>query len=1050
MKSRPSQPTPATYMMRNPHLLVLTVVILLVGGYSALQSMPRLEDPIITNRNTLIITQLPGASAERVEAQITEKIENALKEVPEIKEVDSTSRAGISVIAIGLADEVTRRTNREIFSRIRDKLDDAVREFPADALEPVFDDKRGASAFSLIAGLTWAADGPLPLTLLTRHAENLADALRNVPGTDIVRIYGAPTEQVLVAVDPAEMSDLGLTIEGIAAALTAADVKVPAGALNGSRRDFLVEVAGELDTIGRVSRVPVITGAAGDIVRLADIARVSRSVVEPPVEMARSGQRRAIYVAARVLETRRVDTWSRLARQTIADFSGAIDPAIGVHTVFDQNAYTSARLGELAFNLLLGGVVILIVIFCVMGWRASWIVGTALPLTAAMTLFLVALTGGKLHQMSIFGMIIALGLLIDNAIVVTDEVIKHRRQGKSGSASVSSALKHLSTPLLSSTLTTVLAFAPILLLPGNAGDFVSAIGGSVIIALVSSFFIAMTVIASLAGLFGGHSKRQAQRRRWYTSGVRIEWLSQAFGRILQTAFRRPLVTVILAAVIPLAGFKAASTLGVQFFPRTDRNMFELQLWMPTATNIYHTAAITRAIEDRLRRHDGITEVHWLHGGSFPSVYYNLIMNKDRSSHYAQAIVEATDFNTVKQLIPLIQADADRHFPQAQIVITQFAQGPPSEADVEFRVVGPNIRQLQNIGDTIRLVLAEHPDILHTQVSMPRGEPKVWFQASEEEVHLAGLRLTHLARQMQGNLQGLVGGTVIEDVEELPVRIRYADSLRRTFDDLRTTRFVAGANPSSWIPLNALGDLDLRAASGGITRRNGQRVNIIRGYTQNEALPIEVTRFVRDALEKAAFTLPAGYSLQVGGDQENQSEAVGNLMLYLPVLSIMTAAILILSFKSVVIAMILGTVALLSAGVGLLATWAADLPLSFNTILGSLGLVGLAFNSSIVVLAAIHTKEAARLGDPKAMAQQVMGSARHLMSTTLTTIGSFMPLLIFIGGDFWPPLAVVLAGGVGGATILAMVFTPSAYGLMTRLRPWASRRTTAASQHNPVG
>ncbi len=1030
------KPTIATYLMHNPHLLVLAIIIIFVGGFSALQSMPRLEDPIITNRNSLIITLLPGASAGRVEAQITEKIEDALKEIPEIKEVDSTSRANISLVSIGLADDVTRKTNREIFSRIRDKLDDATQQFPEDALEPVFDDKRGASAFSLIYGLSWEGDGEPPLGLLKRHAENLADALRNVPGTDIVRIYGEPQEQILVEVDPQKMSYRGLTIEAIGGALRAADVKIPSGELNGSIRDFLVEVQGELDSVDRVSRVPVLLSDNGNIVRLEDIARISRSVAEPPEEISRSSEKRTILVSAKVLENRRVDLYSKIAQQRVENFAVNLGENVNLRTIFAQNDYTSARLGELASNLFLGGIVIFLVIFFFMGWRASWIVGSALPLTAALTLFIVAMTGGKLHQMSIFGMIIALGLLIDNAIVVTEEIRKHMRKGSSGYDAVALALQHLFVPLLSSTLTTIFAFAPILLLPGNAGDFVGSIGGSVIIALSSSFAVAMTIIATLTGRFGASTKFERRLPRWLQHGIHSEWLSQRFSQLLQLAFRRPVITMLVAALIPLAGFKAASTLGVQFFPRTDRNMFELQVWLPTSTNIYHTEQLTRTIEHQLRQRPEITDVHWLHGASFPSVYYNLIENKDGSSHYAQAIVEATDFKAVKRLIPEIQEENDRAFPEAQIVVTQFAQGPPSEADVELRVIGPNIRILQNIGEEIRLKLAEHPDILHTQVTMPRGEPKVWFKADEEETNLAGLRLADLARQLQGNLQGVTGGTVIEDIEELDVRLRFANSKRESFNDLRDTQFTSGRNPGSWIPLNALGELEIKAASGGITRRNGERVNIIRGYTRNAALPIEVTQAVLDQLKEEDYQFPAGYRLQVGGDQENQSEAVGNLLLYLPVLSLLTVSILILSFRSVVIAGILGVVAFLSVGVGLLATWFAGLPLSFNTILGSLGLVGLAFNSSIVVLASIRSREQSNSGDPQALAEQVLGSARHLISTTLTTIGSFMPLLIFIGGDFWPPLAVVLAGGVGGSTLLAMFFTPSAFRLVGLIRNFA--------------
>ena len=1028
--SSPSKRNLSTYLMENSHLLVLLIIIILVGGFSALNSMPRLEDPIITTRNATIITLVPGASAERVEAQVSEKIENALQEIAELKTIESTSQAGISSVSIELDDYITKENNREVFSRIRDKLDDAARTFPADALEPVFDDRRGASAFSMITALSWERDEVPPLALLNRHAENLADRLRNIPGTELVRIYGEPEEQILVKINPEQMINLGVSVDALAQALRNADVKVPAGALNGERRDFLVEVNGELDSIARIARVPVKTGSSGAIVRLGDLAVVSRSVAEPPAEIARTSQKRSVFVAARVQEDKRVDQWTDQARSAVENFGASIDQTIRIHPVFIQDDFTSARLAELAFNLLLGGLVIFFVIFVIMGWRASLIVGSALPLSAALTLFIVAMLGGKLHQMSIFGMIIALGLLIDNAIVVTEEVRKNLRSGLNGRTAVSRSLGHLFMPLLASTLTTILAFAPILLLPGNAGDFIRSIGGSVIVALGSSFFIAMTIIASLTGLFGSPGKFESRLPQWLKHGIQVNGVSRFFKRFLSIAFGRPVLTLLIASLIPLAGFKAASTLGVQFFPRTDRNMFELQIWLPTSTNINHTVHVTEKIEADLRARQAIREVHWLHGESFPSVYYNLIMNKDGSSHYAQAIIEATDFRSVKRLIPDIQEQLDRNYPEAQVVVSQFAQGPPTDADVEFRVVGPNIRDLQNIGEQIRLILAEHPNILHTRVTMPRGEPKIQFAASEEETNLAGLQLADLARQLQGNLQGVVGGSVLEDVEELPVVLRFGDEQRRDFDDLRSTRFTTLTAAQSWIPLDSLGELELGAASGSITRRDGERTNIIRGFTRNDALPIEVTRYVLEELEQRQFAMPAGYRLQVGGDQENQQEAVGNLLLYLPVLVLLTVAILILTFRSVMIALLLGLVAFLSVGVGLLATWIAGLPLSFNTILGSLGLVGLAFNSSIVVLNSILTNSDAAEGRPEALAEQVLGSSRHLISTTLTTIGSFLPLLILIGGDFWPPLAIVLAGGVGGSTLLAMLFTPAAYRLIT--------------------
>ncbi len=1013
--------------MRNRHLLVLLVLTIVVGGFSALNHIPRLEDPVITMRNPLVITMLPGATAERVEAQVTEKLEVALKEIPEIKETITTSRANISVVAIELIEGVTKDTNREVFARIRDKVEEARRDFPPETLASVFDDKRGALAFTLILGLQWDGPGPTNLKILSREAETLADRLRTVPGTDIVRVYGAPAEQVLVELDPDKAAALGLSIGEVATALRAADAKLPAGTLVGRQRNLLVEVQGELDSLDRVGNVALRAGPSGSLLKISDVATVSRSAVDPAEEIARTNGQRTVYVAARVIEEQRVDVWAERASQVVGAYRDTLGSGVTLETVFDQNFYTSGRLAELTANLLLGGVVVLLVVFFSMGWRASWIVGSALPLTASLTLLIVSYTGGKLHQMSIFGMIIALGLLIDNAIVVTDDIRKGLRAGLGGPAAVAQAIHHLFVPLLSSTLTTIFAFAPILLLPGNAGDFISPIGSSVIIALAGSFLVAMTMVASFAGLFGRTGKIDARLPSWLANGVSHAPLADWFGRTLQRFYVRPVRTMAIASAIPMIGFVLASTMGVQFFPRTDRNMFELQLWLPGGSGIQETDTIARSIEDRLWQRDEVTAVHWLHGSSFPSVYYNLVMNKDNTPHYAHAVIEATDFKAVKQLIPEIQAELDARFPQTQIVVGQFAQGPPAEADVEFRVVGPNIRQLQNLAEIVRLKLAEHPDVLHTQVTMPRGEPKVRFTANEADARQAGLTLSDLAQQLQGTLQGITAGTVLEDITELPVRVRYPTSERADFDALLGHRFIAPSG--QWVPLAGLGDLELEPASGGITRRNSERVNIVRGYTRNGALPIEVTKAVTEAVERSDLVLPAGYRLEVGGDSENQSEAVGNLTLYLPVLGLLTIAILVLSFRSVAMAGLLSVVAFLSVGFGLLATWLSGFPLSFNTILGSLGLIGLAFNSSIVVLASVRAHEGASRGDPAALAERVLDSSRHLISTTLTTIGSFLPLLIFVGGEFWPPLAIVLAGGVGGSTLLAMVFTPAAYRLI---------------------
>ena len=466
-------------------------------------------------------------------------------------------------------------------------------------------------------------------------------------------------------------------------------------------------------------------------------------------------------------------------------------------------------------------------------------------------------------------------------------------------------------------------------------------------------------------------------------------------------------------------------------------MFEVEVWLPTEAAIDETHRVVRGIESLIRQRNGVTEVNWMIGGSYPSVYYNLIMDKDDSPHYAHGIVTTTDFEAVTEIIPALQAEIDRRFPGAQVVVTRFAQGPPADADVEFRISGPAVETLQDLGEEARRVLAGHPGILQTQMTMPRGEPKLWLRPDEKAARFAGLPLTQIAGQLQGMLEGATGGTVVEAFDEMPVRVRYPKQRRDQIENLRELNLRpsrggggATANASAdWIPVSAIGTFELEPELGGITRRNGIRTNKVYGFARPDALAIDITREVQAQLDKGGFSLPPGYHFAVGGESENQAEAVGNLMLYLPVIVVLTIALLVLSFRNVRIAMILLLAAPLSAGFGLLATWAMQFPLSFNTIIGSMGLMGLAFNSSIVVIAAIRAEAKAAGGDPAAIVEAVLGSGRHLVSTTLTTMGSFLPLLIFIGGEFWPPLAIVLAGGVGGSTLLAALFTPALYRAM---------------------
>ncbi|MEM1176891.1 MAG: efflux RND transporter permease subunit [Acidobacteriota bacterium] len=1035
----PRRESLTTVFYRNGYLLAAAVAVLLVGGLSALVSLPRLEDPRIDTRNAIVVTPVPGYSAERVDTLVTEVIEEALREVDEILNLESSSKAGASVISVELAASVDGTNNREIFSEIRDKLDEAGRRLPPEALPSLFDEQRGAVGFTLIVALSWDGPGEPSLGILDRLAEDLAARLRALPGTELVRTFGAPEEQITVTVDPALMADLGLGADALARAVAGGDAKGAAGVVRTSSSDILVEVAGELDSLERVAGVPLREGSSGDVVRLGDVAEVKREPRSPASEIAVVDGRRSVLVAARMATEVRVDRWADSARSALSDFEAETGQGTGVtlSPIFEQERYTSAQLSTLTENLFAGALVVMAVILVLMGWRLALIVGLALPLVVSSVFLGWQITGNAMHQMSIFGLIIALGLLIDNAIVVGDEVAKEKAAGRSAVDAVERAVKHLAVPLLSSTVTTVLAFAPILLLPGNIGDFVGSIGSSVIMAVLASYVLALTVTAALAGRFA--QPPEVEGRFWRT-GVSSPRLLAATDRWLHRAFRRPVAAILVALFLPLAGFVVARSLGNEFFPPVDRDLFQVQMWMPNDTAIGTTRERAAAVEALIREQPEVERVFWLVGASFPTVYYNLVMDRDDSPEYAQAIVQASSSTAAKAMIDDLQTSFDRRFPEAQLVVRQFGQGPPIQADVEYYLYGPDLGKLQDLGEQVRLALQGHPQVLVSRTSLPRGEPKLWLAADEDQARLAGLGLRDIADQLRGGLDGGVGGSVVEDLERLPVRIRWHE--RGDLGELASLPLVRPRSLEG-VPLEALGTLRLRPEAGTITRYDGERTERIQGWTRNDALPIDVTNGVLERLEADGFELPQGYRLELGGAAAEDASAKAALFTYVPVLVTLTIATLVLSFGSVRLAGLLFVIAGLSLGLAMLATWSIGFPISFNTMLGTLGLLGVALNDSIVVLAAIRADPEARAGDVDAVVKQVLGTLRHVLSTTLTTIGGFLPLLLFVGGDFWPSLAIVLAGGIGGASILAVLFIPAAYVALF------GRRRRARAPSEPV-
>ncbi|OLQ81150.1 acriflavin resistance protein [Photobacterium proteolyticum] len=1016
------------HIISNTRLLVLAVALLIVSGLSAINTLPRAEDPVIHNRFASVITHFPGATAERVEALVTEKIETSLRQLDEVKLLASVSRPGISVVRVELKDEVNNA--EPVWSRARDKLADAQPLLPQGTSVPELDDDHGY-AFTVITALRWQGPTKPDLLTLRRYAIELGNRLRVLNGTEFVDLYGLPDEEILVTMDPSVTSALGRSAISLSNAINNADAKNSAGELvNGANR-FTLEVSDSLDSLDRVRRVPVAIDESGYMIRLEDIAEVERTHASPPAELAVIDGKPAILVAARMQPTLRVDQWTQRVKKLLDNYQQEVPSNISVDLVFEQQSYTETRLSELNESLLLGFSIILVVLLLTLGIRSAIIVALSLPLTSLVTLTMMKFTGLPINQMSVTGLIVALGIMVDNAIVMVDTIQHYRQQGVAKLTAAVKAVNHLWIPLLGSTLTTVLAFAPIFLMPGPAGEFVGAIAITVCFSLIGSYLISHTIVAGFASRW---LPAQKSAQRWYHTGISFPALSARFEKSVKFAIKHPAITALLVCILPFTGFWSASQLTEQFFPPSDRDMFEIQVFLPPQASIYATLDATRQVDEIMAEYDTVEQISWLAGGNFPSFYYNLVSGQQGAPYFAQAMVKVTDFQAANSLIPELQIRLDQAMPQAQILVRKLEQGPPFNAPLEVRLYGPNLDRLKSIGEDIRLIMAETPDVTHTRETLQPGTPKVWINVNEEASQLSGLSLSELADLLQASLTGRVSGNVIEATESIPVRVRVKDEHRENMANLSSLRLpVRSGEGLTGLPVFALADLKLTPTRGAIPRRNGQRVNVIEGYIRAGVLPQTALDHFQENLEAYAQTLPSGYTIEFGGESAERNESVGNLMANLTMVMTLLVMVVVISFNSFRLSLIIFSVGLLAAGLGILSVWIFSYPFGFTVIIGLLGLVGLAINAAIVILAELKASPKALHGDTDAILVAVMSCTRHITSTTITTIGGFMPLIL-AGGGFWPPFAVAIAGGTLLTTIVSFYFVPAAYRLAVIKKP----------------
>ena len=524
----------ASFLFKNPRILLLLIGTIVVAGLSSLAVMPRLEDPVLGQRVAVISAVFPGADAQRVESLMTIPIEEMLTSIAEIKQVRSNCRTGIANIVVTLKDEVD--DVESVWTLVRSRLADTSATLPESSITPQLEvfPLKAYAAIIAIKSETNIDD----VTIARRLTKQLRTEILEISGTEKVDIFGDPGEQLVAEVNPETLSSLNISLAAIAAQIRQENSDQPGGRINTSDAATLVDIKKTALPDKRIADVLISYGSRGKSVPLSQIATIAKRLTQPAPNFALIDGQRAIVLGAFVSDDQQIDRWANQLESIIDRFNSTYSTDVTADVLFSQRGHVNQRMMNLLINLGLGTAAVLVVVLLLMGWRSMLVVGLALPLSALMVIFGMRALSIPIHQMSVTGLIVALGLLIDNAIVIVEEVRTRIVKGTSAQQSIIDSVRHLGMPLFGSTLTTTLAFLPIATLPGPSGEFVGSIAVSVILAICASFMLAMTLIPAINGLL----RIDPSATGFFNYGVTVPLLQSLYEKSLHVVFRCLLYT----------------------------------------------------------------------------------------------------------------------------------------------------------------------------------------------------------------------------------------------------------------------------------------------------------------------------------------------------------------------------------------------------------------------------------------------------------------------------------------------------------------------------
>ena len=1014
--------------VRERAVTLFFIVLLAAAGVYAFAKLGRAEDPSFTIKTLTVTAVWPGATAREMQDLVAEPLEKRLQELTWYDRVETTTRPGYAFLTVTLKDSTPPTAVEEEFYQARKKLGDEARNLPQGVLGPFVNDEYSDVSFGLYA---LKAKG-MPMRDLVRQAEVIRQDLLHVPGVKKINILGERPEQIFVEFSFAKLATLGISAQDIAAALQRQNTVTPAGSIDTRGPQVFIRFDGAYGSIQAIADTPIV--AAGRTLKLSDFAEIRRGYEDPATYLIRHNGEPAIMLGVVMQQG-----WNGLELgRALEERSGAIARTLPLGMtlakVSDQAVNIQEAVGEfmLKFAMALG--VVLFVSLISLGWRVGIVVALAVPLTLAVVFLIMLETGRFFDRITLGALILALGLLVDDAIIAIEVMVVKMEEGMDRIKAAAYAWSHTAAPMLSGTLVTIIGLMPVGFARSTAGEYAGNIFWVVGFALIVSWIVAVVftpylgvkMLPAIKPIDGGHHAIYDTPNYRRLRGM------------IEFAVRHKFVTCAVVGIAMGVSIVGMGAVKQQFFPTSDRPEVLVEVRLPEGTSIETTTATVEKLEGWLQKQPEAKTVTSYVGQGAPRFFFAMAPELPDPS-FAKIVVLTPDAEAREALKQRLRtAVSDGLAPEAYVRVTQLVFGPYTPFPVEFRIMGPDPKQLYQISEKALDVMKGIPDVRQANRDWGNRTPVLRFVPDQDRLSLIGLSPAEAAQQMQLLLSGIPITQVRENIRNVPVIARSAGENR--LDPSRLADFSLMSRDGRQVPLDQIGHSEIRFEEPILKRRDRTPVITVRSDINEATQPPEVSQQVMKALQPLIASLPAGYRIEMGGNIEESLKANVALVQIFPAMIAAMLIVIVLQVRSLsTMTMVMLTGPLGLAGVVPVLLFFHQ-PFGFNAILGLIGLAGILMRNTLILTEQIKENQAAGLDDYHAVIEATVQRTRPVMLTALAAVLAFIPLTHSV---FWGSMAYTLIGGTAVGTVMILLFLPALYATWFRIKP------TKGEAHHPV-